>query len=215
MTHLCPRCARQLLSSLTTCQCGWGVPINTPFSRVSLAEKEGYGSKTHPTQDNTDGVAATPADIETLVVEYAKASKFALDAYTKGYRHAELALRAELAARPDPIGAAWMREQAANTVAYSERLISEDNRIWIDERPYVCEETTYRAIRAIPLPTDAELLAEAMKLPEVAALVDASDALGFWMSAALEDPKVCDEMKAVINVWFSAIAPFTAAKETP
>lgn len=34
--------------------------------------------------------------------------------------------------------------------------------------------------------------------------VMASAALGAWLSAALDDPKVCDAMKADINRWFSA-----------
>ena len=36
----------------------------------------------------------------------------------------------------------------------------------------------------------------------------ASRALGAWMSAALDDPKVCDAMKADITEWFSAGEPF-------
>lgn len=36
----------------------------------------------------------------------------------------------------------------------------------------------------------------------------ASFALGAWMSAALDDPKVCEQMKADINEWFSAGEPF-------
>ena len=113
-----------------------------------------------------------------------------------------------------PIGAAWMREQAANTVAYSERLISEDNRIWIDERPYVCEETAYRAIRAIPLPTDADLLAEAMKLPEVAALVDAVETLRqeAWGYGSIYETEFHAH---VHDTLYDALTPFIAAKETP
>lgn len=34
---------------------------------------------------------------------------------------------------------------------------------------------------------------------------DADDALGKWMSAALDDPNVCAEMKSDINEWFEAI----------
>jgi len=33
----------------------------------------------------------------------------------------------------------------------------------------------------------------------------ASDDLGFWLSGALEDPKVCEEMKQSIQVWFDTI----------
>ena len=35
----------------------------------------------------------------------------------------------------------------------------------------------------------------------------ASDALGKWMSAALEDPAVCQEMKNDIQEWFAAGQP--------
>lgn len=37
-------------------------------------------------------------------------------------------------------------------------------------------------------------------------LVDACEKLGSWMSAALDDPKVCDAMKADIRNWFIALA---------
>lgn len=42
-------------------------------------------------------------------------------------------------------------------------------------------------------------------------LVEASDKLGSWMSAALDDPSVCDEMKQDINRWMSALAKFQGA----
>ena len=35
---------------------------------------------------------------------------------------------------------------------------------------------------------------------------DAEDRLGAWMAAALDDPKVCAEMKADINRWFAFMA---------
>jgi hypothetical protein len=35
------------------------------------------------------------------------------------------------------------------------------------------------------------------------ALRKASENLGKWMAAALDDPKVCTEMKADINAWFA------------
>ena len=40
--------------------------------------------------------------------------------------------------------------------------------------------------------------------------VMASVNLGAWMSAALDDPKVCDAMKADIREWFSAGEPVSA-----
>jgi len=36
---------------------------------------------------------------------------------------------------------------------------------------------------------------------------EADEALGWWMSAALEDPKVCAEMKAAVTEWFDATWP--------
>ena len=32
--------------------------------------------------------------------------------------------------------------------------------------------------------------------------------LGIWMSAALDDPKVCEEMKAAINLFLPAISEY-------
>ncbi len=40
-----------------------------------------------------------------------------------------------------------------------------------------------------------------------ARVIMASVRLGAWMSAALDDPKVCEEMKADIREWFSAGEP--------
>lgn len=37
----------------------------------------------------------------------------------------------------------------------------------------------------------------------------AGDKLGAWLSAALDDPNVCDEMKADIRAWFEAFDPFS------
>jgi len=42
----------------------------------------------------------------------------------------------------------------------------------------------------------------------------ASVRLGKWMSAALDDPKVCDEMKADIREWFSAGEPVAGCLPT-
>ncbi len=39
------------------------------------------------------------------------------------------------------------------------------------------------------------------------AIIETSDKLGFWMSAALDDETTCDEMKADINRWFDALQP--------
>ena len=63
----------------------------------------------------------------------------------------------------------WMaaRETAA--------VVAEDRNdvIWDrDTGDLIAKDPTAEAIRALPAPTPAQLLAEAMKLPEVAALVD-------------------------------------------
>lgn len=55
-------------------------------------------------------------------------------------------------------------------------------------------------IAAQPLVTDAN----------VSRAVMASVKLGAWMSAALDDPNVCDAMKADIREWFSAGEPVSA-----
>ena len=117
------------------------------------------------------------------------------------------------------IGAAWMREQADNAITYLE---------WDKVPEFSCTVGTayaYQqgfndamdkcnaAIRAIPLPTDADLLAEAVKLPEVAALVEASRRL--LRESELDGM----EAKAGWDCWMgnlrTTLAPFTAAKETP
>jgi hypothetical protein len=39
----------------------------------------------------------------------------------------------------------------------------------------------------------------------LAVMREAADGIGKWLSAALDDPAVCDAMKADINAWFAAI----------
>lgn len=41
---------------------------------------------------------------------------------------------------------------------------------------------------------------------EIERLRGARDGLGHWLSAALDDPKVCDEMKIDIRRWMEATA---------
>ena len=83
-------------------------------------------------------------------------------------------------AQPDPLGAAWMREQAARLIE-TNLVPCQPAPAWSD-----AEKEGYKngqfdaalsfatAIRAIPDQTHADLLAQALKLPEVAALVDRS-----------------------------------------
>ena len=63
----------------------------------------------------------------------------------------------------------------------------------------------------IPLPTDADLLAEAMKLPEVAALVKVAAFLLWAQDNKALDVRDCTEVWASLR---TTLAPFTAAKET-
>lgn len=51
------------------------------------------------------------------------------------------------------------------------------------------------------------LTAEVERLTKEREIHSTSDALGKWMSAALDDPSVCAEMKADINAWFAAAQP--------
>jgi len=54
-------------------------------------------------------------------------------------------------------------------------------------------------------------LSPAPAVPADAGLDDAADRLGAWLSAALDDPNVCDAMKADIQAWFAALG----VRQTP
>ena len=41
--------------------------------------------------------------------------------------------------------------------------------------------------------------------PNMRDATDADDKLGFWMSGALSDKTVCDQMKEDINNWFNSL----------
>lgn len=80
-------------------------------------------------------------------------------------KHSPLPQRVE-PSQPYPTGAAWMREQAAGEAEqYAKGIVD----------PWAKQTIRWaaNAIRNIPLPTDADLLAEAVKLPEVAAAFEA------------------------------------------
>lgn len=54
----------------------------------------------------------------------------------------------------------------------------------------------------------AEIIAQNKQLKkEIAAIRDAGNLLGQWLSAALDDPNVCPEMKRHIEAWFDALEP--------
>lgn len=55
-------------------------------------------------------------------------------------------------------------------------------------------------------------LVEALDNANVSRAVMASVKLGAWMSAALDDPAVCDAMKADIREWFSAGEPLSTVR---
>lgn len=129
-------------------------------------------------------------------------------------------------------GAAWMREQAA--VAIGNFMMTKTD-VAVEK---VCDAED--AIRAIPLPSNADLLAEAMKLPEVAALVEArithikaveaynaklalvklARSEGFYGGGVDAEFKAVGESQrgfygASQDFCDAVIAHFTAAKETP
>jgi len=59
-----------------------------------------------------------------------------------------------------------------------------------------------------------DLVEEALeRMSFTARAIMASVRLGSWMSAALDDPKVCEEMKADIREWFAAGEAFGAMAE--
>ena len=107
------------------------------------------------------------------------------------------------------IGAAWMREQAALVITRYAALEDAGYGTTLSE--------VIAAIRAIPLPTNADLLAEAMKLPDVAALVEAAlDGNELAHGVSFMKSKIIAEWGyRVESKLLTALAPFTAAKETP
>ena len=135
--------------------------------------------------------------------------------------------------QPDTIGAAWMREQAAD-------LMDMASKNCLDQFTYPAKTKEHRdyqtgaivhanaaiAIRAIPLPTNADLLAEAMKLPEVdiarvnqlERAVVASAMVGQIIGFLGDDDARIAAFRAacgpeLLSKARAAIAPFTAAKE--
>ena len=67
---------------------------------------------------------------------------------------------------PDPVGAEWMRERAAEVLSDEYESCDGNNRA------QSAIETAIAAIHAITLPTDADRLAQALQLPEIKALVE-------------------------------------------
>lgn len=74
----------------------------------------------------------------------------------------------------DPLGAAWMREQAAHMIT----RIAEGYEAGGDGAIACAMYLTAGNVRAIPDPKPADQLEQAMKLPEIAALVEAFTVAG-------------------------------------
>ena len=60
----------------------------------------------------------------------------------------------------------------------------------------------------------ARMVAEEAAATTIAQMRAANDRLGAWMSAALDDPKVCQAMKDDINAWFASWMGDTDEKAT-
>ena len=122
------------------------------------------------------------------------------------------AVVAAVATKSDPIGAAWMREQAAIAC----NVVAAESKEYNIPQMSLGASACCKAIRAIPLPTNADLLAEAMKMPEVQVLVAATrrqvENVERWLETGT--PAGPDESKAIYDAMTSALTPFTAAKAT-
>ena len=69
---------------------------------------------------------------------------------------------------------------------------------------------TYSKSRRAALRREDTLRAQlAQARAEVERLREAEDGIGKWLSAALDDPNVCDAMKMDIRAWFDACATLT------
>lgn len=92
------------------------------------------------------------------------------DEIAKTFSDAEMkALRADYLSQPqrDPIGAAIMRERAAEEVGH--HLSTPEDVVWADDAA--------SRIEALPLPTHAETLDYALQLPEIKALTAENERL--------------------------------------
>lgn len=113
-------------------------------------------------------------------------------------------------AQPDPLGAAWMREQAADAITE----VQGGEFIFGGQKfRAISLGEALEAIRAIPDPTPADLLAQAMKLPEVKALVESAKALHSDMldRAKIERDKDGNETGRLVSAGRCAWYDFNAA----
>ena len=167
-----------------TCEC-WEDPRLPDFRVIwAVARQHGYSIGLHGSMKrDCDLIAAPWVDNPARPEELVKALCEALNASQVGEVEAKpvgrIAVTLQIDGYVKPIdlsimpvsedrsmddtkalGAEWMREQAA--VAIGKFLMIKTDM----DVEKVCDAE--EAIRAIPLPTDSDLLAEAMKLPEVA-----------------------------------------------
>lgn len=79
---------------------------------------------------------------------------------------------------------------------------------WCGQCAYIIDDLSDEGARAVlTLAGHIQDKAGAAVNPKLDRVIKASVNLGRWMSAALEDPKVCEAMKADILEWFSAGEP--------
>ncbi|MBK9496687.1 MAG: hypothetical protein IPO08_19735 [Xanthomonadales bacterium] len=96
--------------------------------------------------------------------------------------------------KAEPV-ADWLQECTDGRVSSHTITMLNSFRRWYDE---------YRPLYATPQPAAVDGLVDNKAVQRA---VMASVSLGAWMSAALDDPAVCDAMKADIQEWFSAGEP--------
>ncbi len=81
-------------------------------------------------------------------------------------------------------------DRAQRTARTSARLMREA-KAEVERLQAKCDRLTSRGIQGMR--------------HEIGRLREAGEAIGSWLSAALDDPKVCDEMKRDIRRWFAAL----------
>ena len=114
-------------------------------------------------------------------------------------RHKDEAAKAMEQVKAEPV--AWMYERKPEEWPSAPPVVTKVR--WSDDdpaRPFWNESALY----ATPQPAAVDGL---VGNKVVQRAVMASTSLGAWMSAALDDPAVCDAMKADIQEWFSAGEP--------
>jgi hypothetical protein len=124
------------------------------------------------------------------------------------YPDDESPMRGELQALADAIDAELAKQSEAELVGYRYRHSEQESwhfgpypKSWWECQPLYTHPQQRNAVEG------NETLSTACCPPEKEEQVAAALALGSWMSAALDDPKVCEEMKRDINRWFEAAMP--------